>query len=92
VAGVWLNADAVAEHLAAHRDDVRGADRVVRELVEDKIQSVNREVASFESIKKFAIMSRPLSVEDGTLTPSLKLRRKKVYEQFRAELEAIYAS
>jgi long-chain acyl-CoA synthetase len=51
---------------------------------------VNAHLASYESIKEFVIMDRPLTVEGGLLTPTLKIRRKRVYEAFHEELEGLY--
>jgi len=76
VAGVWLHA-AIGPETHAR--------------VEARIAEVNRDLASYETIKKFTIMERPLTIEDGFLTPTLKLKRKKVYEAFGAQLEALYA-
>jgi long-chain acyl-CoA synthetase len=88
VAGVWLNDAAVREELAkagaAHTEDA------VRALVQSRIDKVNAELAHHETLKKFAILSRPLTVDGGLLTATLKVRRKKVYEAFREELEALY--
>lgn len=55
-----------------------------------RIEAVNAGLPSYETIKKFRIMSQPLTVEDGFLTASLKLRRNKVYEAFGPELEELY--
>ncbi|MBX3231310.1 MAG: long-chain fatty acid--CoA ligase [Labilithrix sp.] len=79
VAGVWLN-DA-----AAPKDE---AARVA--MVQDKIDAANKSLASYESIKKFAIIDAPLTVESELLTPSLKIRRKKIYERFKDTFEALY--
>ena len=81
VAGVWLN-EAVAPKDEAAR----------QAMVQDKIDAANRELASYESIKKFAIMTDPLTVEAELLTPSLKIRRKKIYERFKDTFEALYAA
>ena len=82
VAGLWLNpgaapADATPEQLKA--------------MLQRSVDKVNEQLASYESIKKFAIMSRPLTVQDGLLTATLKVRRKKVYEAFHADFEGLYA-
>jgi long-chain acyl-CoA synthetase len=58
--------------------------------VKARIDAVNADLASFETIKKFWIADAPLSVEDGTLTTSLKLKRKAVYERWRDRFEALY--
>ena len=60
-------------------------------LVAARIDRVNAELASYETIKRFVIFERALTVESGMLTPTLKLKRKKVYEAFGTELEALYA-
>ncbi len=79
VAGVWVNPATVPA----------GAD--VRALVQQRIDKVNASLASYESIKDFVVLDRPLTVEGGLLTATLKVRRKKVYETFRADFEALYA-
>ncbi len=88
VAGVWLNEDAVAAHLGVVAPEARDAAR--RALVQKRFDQVNAELASYESLKKFVILTEPLTVENELLTPSLKVRRKKVNERFKAELEALY--
>ncbi len=55
------------------------------------IQRVNKELAPFEQIRKFRILDRDFSLEAGELTPTMKLRRKKVLENFRSEVEHLYA-
>jgi long-chain acyl-CoA synthetase len=89
-AGVWLNDEAVAAQLGdeARTPEARAA--AVRALVERRIERVNASLASYETIKRFAILVRPLTVANGLLTATLKVRRKKVYEAFRDELEALY--
>jgi len=62
----------------------------IRALVQEAIDGVNAGLASFESIKKFHLHPGHLSVDAGHLTPSLKLRRMKVWEEFGAELDALY--
>ncbi len=55
------------------------------------VAAVNADLASFETIKKYWIADEPLSVEGGTLTTSLKLRRKAVYARYRERFEALYS-
>jgi len=68
--------------------DVPAAERAAR--VQARIDAVNAGLASFETIKKYWIADAPLSVEDGTLTTSLKLKRKAVYDRWRERFEALY--
>ncbi|MBF0343475.1 MAG: long-chain fatty acid--CoA ligase [Nitrospirae bacterium] len=59
-------------------------------LVQNSIDVVNASLSSFETIKRFYIHDRSLSVEEGFLTPSLKLKRKAVHERFKDVLDALY--
>jgi len=88
VAGVWLNEEAVQAHLSSVAPEARDAAR--RALVQKRIDQINTELASYETIKKFAIIDEPLTVENELLTASLKIRRKKVYERFHATFESLY--
>ncbi|MCP4043045.1 MAG: long-chain fatty acid--CoA ligase [Gammaproteobacteria bacterium] len=60
-------------------------------LVQGSVERVNQGLASFETIKRFYIHDAPLTVAEGHLTPSLKLRRNRIYELFKERLEALYA-
>jgi long-chain acyl-CoA synthetase len=88
VCGVWLNEEAVTAHLGDVAPEARDAAR--RALVQKRIDQANAELASYESLKKFVILDVPLTVENELLTASLKVRRKKVYERFGKEFEALY--
>ncbi|KAJ7582619.1 long-chain-fatty-acid-CoA ligase [Mycena floridula] len=46
----------------------------------------------FEMIKRIHVTVDPFSVEDGTLTPTFKLRRKDAYNKFKTEIETLYAA
>ncbi len=51
-------------------------------LVQEIVDEVNRDRVRVEQIKRFAILPRDFSQEEGELTPTLKLRRKVVHEHF----------
>jgi long-chain acyl-CoA synthetase len=63
----------------------------VRELVERLVDEANRELARPEQIKRFAVLPRDFSAEEGEITPTLKLRRRICEQHFAAEIEALYA-
>ena len=90
VAGVWPNELAVKAHLDANAVPAAARDQTLRTLLSRRIDQVNAELASYETIKRFRVMTRPLTVEDGLLTATLKIRRKKIYDTFRADFEALY--
>ena len=90
VAAVWLHEQAVNAHLE-HAKVASGAMNEARKaLVQTRIDQVNSQLASYESIKKFVIIEAPLTVESGLLTSTLKVRRKEVYKSFGPRLEALY--
>lgn len=63
----------------------------VRDQVKKAVQRANRQLASFEQIRKYRILERDFSIENGELTPTMKVRRKKVLENFRAQVAEMYA-
>ncbi len=79
VAGVWLHegwADAAAQQT---------------DVLQARIDAVNATLARHETIKRWRVMDRPLTVENGLLTPTLKVKRRVVYDTFRQEFEGMYA-
>ena len=59
--------------------------------LEEALAELNQKFSSPEQIKKFTVLSRDLSVDDGELTPTLKIRRKQIRENWADEIEAMYA-
>jgi long-chain acyl-CoA synthetase len=64
----------------------------VRAAIQADIDKLNSQLNRWETIKKFAILDRDLSEENGELTASLKVKRKVVEEHFADRIEAMYAS
>jgi long-chain acyl-CoA synthetase len=62
----------------------------VRRWVAERVESVNGDLARYETLKKFVIAEAPFTVEAGLLTASLKVRRQAVCERFRRQLESLY--
>ena len=63
----------------------------VRARIERDIDAVNEDLADFETIEKFTVIERALSVDEGELTPTLKKRRSGIAENFSDRIEAMYA-
>ena len=55
------------------------------------VDEMNKHFARVEQIKKFTILRRNFTVEDGELTPTLKVKRAKVNDHFADDIEAMYA-
>jgi long-subunit acyl-CoA synthetase (AMP-forming) len=65
---------------------------VFRQYLEKQIEGVNNTLARYETIKKFVILPRELSIEEGELTPTMKLKRRVVNQRFGDEIEKLYAA
>ena len=71
-------------------DEVNASGRDAQELVQEIVDDVNRDRVRVEQIKRFAILPRDFTQEEGELTPTLKLRRRVVQEHFADEIEQLY--
>ncbi|MCX7863612.1 MAG: long-chain fatty acid--CoA ligase [Novosphingobium sp.] len=69
------------QNLPAFRNAVRAA-----------IDRVNAELSVIEKIRQFAFADEPFTIENGEMTPSLKIRRHKLKERYGARLDALYKS
>jgi long-chain acyl-CoA synthetase len=54
------------------------------------VDGVNAHFARVETVKRFHVLPRPFSIESGELTPTLKVKRKVVYEHYAREIDAMY--
>jgi long-chain acyl-CoA synthetase len=62
----------------------------VIEAVQAAVNRVNKQLADFERIRRFRILPRDFSIEEGELTPTMKIRRAKVIENQRALVSELY--
>ncbi|MEU7872732.1 long-chain fatty acid--CoA ligase [Dactylosporangium sp. NPDC049140] len=67
------------------------ASREAFDLVDGYVRELNAKLNRWEQIKKFSILGRDLSIEDGELTPSLKVKRRVVEKSFAADIDQMYA-
>ena len=59
-------------------------------MIGSEIEERNRQLASYETIRRFAILPEPFSLDAGEITPTLKVRRMEVEERYRELIEAMY--
>ena len=83
----WADANGLAG--ASYQEIVSSAQ--ARDMVQSYVDELNKGLNKWERVGKFTILGRDLSVEDGELTPSLKLRRKVVTDKFKSEIDGMYA-
>jgi long-chain acyl-CoA synthetase len=62
----------------------------LEQRVQAVVDGVNADLSRFEQIKRFTILPRDFTAEDGEVTPTLKLKRRVCEEHFTAEIEALY--
>ncbi|MEU1899912.1 long-chain fatty acid--CoA ligase [Nocardiopsis dassonvillei] len=62
----------------------------VREMVQEAVDELNRGLPRHETVKRFAILPSDLTVEEGEMTPSLKMRRRAVEDKYRDLLDGMY--
>jgi long-chain acyl-CoA synthetase len=72
-------------------DEVARSGRAAEELVQEAVDGVNRDLARAEQIKRFVVLPRDFTQEDGELTATLKLRRNVVNEHFADAIEQLYS-
>jgi long-chain acyl-CoA synthetase len=62
-----------------------------REMVQGYIDQLNEKLNRWEQIKRFIVLDHDLSIEEGELTPSLKLKRKLVTTKYKDQLDQLYS-
>lgn len=63
----------------------------VKDLIQAEIDRVNLDLPHWEQVKKFALITRPWSIETGELTPTLKIKRRVIHERHADEIQTLYA-
>ena len=95
VALVSLDADGLKDWAADNGLGEKPFSEIARDskttaAVEGYVEELNRHLNRWEQVKKVAIIDRELTVENGDLTPSLKLKRKVVVDNFHDKIDALY--
>ena len=61
-----------------------------KEKINSVIEKINKKLTLVEKIKKIQLIDENFSIENGLLTPTMKVKRKKVTEKYKKELENLY--
>jgi long-chain acyl-CoA synthetase len=69
-----------------------GREPRVRQFLMERVARVNAGLAPFETIKAIGLIERDLSVADGDLTPTLKVKRRELATRFESLIESLYGS
>jgi long-chain acyl-CoA synthetase len=62
-----------------------------QDLIAGYVKELNNRLNRWETIKKFTLLPRDLSIEDGEITPSMKVKRRAVEQSFAGDIEGMYA-
>ena len=63
---------------------------VENKFIKDQIEKKNNELTKIEKIKKFIVIEEQFSIENGFMTPTLKLKRYKIIQKYKIELDNLY--
>ncbi|MEU2006510.1 long-chain fatty acid--CoA ligase [Rhodococcus sp. NPDC019627] len=96
VALISLDAEAIGEWAKHHGMGDKSFSEIAqaqetRNLIGGYVEELNAGLNRWEQIKKFQILDRELTVENGEITPSMKLKRKVVMNNFSDELQDLYS-
>ena len=58
--------------------------------IEFYLENLNKSLSLVEKVKKFKLINEEFTIENGMLTPTLKLKRKKILEKYKEDLEKLY--
>jgi len=61
-----------------------------KKQIEFYLENLNKSLSLVEKIKKFKLIKEEFTIENGMLTPTLKLKRKKILEKYKENLEKLY--
>ncbi len=65
-------------------------DPLVNELMDKEINKIQRDLANFERVRRFTLLEKQFSIEEGELTPTQKIRRKVVEERYAHIINGMY--
>jgi long-chain acyl-CoA synthetase len=62
----------------------------INALIEQEIAAIQKDLANYERVRKFTLLDRQFTIEDGEITPTQKVRRKAIEERYRNLIESMY--
>ncbi|MCW8812790.1 MAG: long-chain fatty acid--CoA ligase, partial [Chlorobium sp.] len=89
--------EALKEYADAHKisytdeSELTGNEKIYK-LIEDDMSKLQKKLANYERVRKFALLDQPFTIETGEITPSLKIKRKVVEEKYNYLIEQMYYS
>jgi len=92
---ISIDPESIRAWATTHGMGERSYDELVRSPevfseIQGCVTTLNGQLASFETIKRFVVLPQDLTVESGDLTPSLKLKRQVVERKYQALIDDLY--
>jgi long-chain acyl-CoA synthetase len=89
--------EALKEYADAHKisysnESELTSNETIHKLIEEDMSKLQKKLANYEKVRKFALLDRPFTIETGEITPSLKIKRKVVEEKYSDLIEKMYTS
>ncbi|MGM0507358.1 MAG: AMP-dependent synthetase/ligase [Bacteroidota bacterium] len=86
----WDNVEKRLKRRGLSVKDPSGESPEVRTVIEEQIKKVNKNLSPWETVKKFRLLEKALTIEDGELTPTHKVKRNVIHERYKEQIDAIY--
>lgn len=82
--------ESLKEHNLPHEELVKRTD--VQDLISKELDTFQKELATYERVRRFALLAEPFSVENELMTPTLKIKRKEVESRYKELIDSLYTS
>lgn len=87
--------EALKEYADAHKisysnESELTSNETIHKLIEEDMSKLQKKLANYEKVRKFALLDKPFTIETGEITPSLKIKRKVVEEKYNDLIEKMY--
>jgi long-chain acyl-CoA synthetase len=88
--------DAVREYADTHKIAYKDINELVDhpdiyKAIEKDIGIIQKDLANYERVRKFMLLQKKLTIEDGEITPTMKVKRKAIEERYRDMIEKMYS-
>ena len=87
-----LSAYADKKHIEFHSIEELVNSPEIHKMMEERINDYQKELASYEQIKRFVLLPKAFSMESGELTNTLKIKRAVINKRYRPLIDAMYAA
>lgn len=72
-------------------DELKNQTHKLQEVMQQAVDSANKKLANLEKIRRFVVSSNPFTVDNGFMTPTLKIKRDRVIKEFKDQLDQLYS-